>query len=175
MNLEFIHHSPFTMKRALKLILIILLVVFVIIQFFRPTENKSAAMSNNDISHRFNMSPEVKKIFETSCYDCHSNNTRYPWYWKIQPVTWWMNGHIHDAKKELNFSEFLSYPPRKQYKKIGDLNDEVKQGDMPLSSYTIIHVDARLNDDQKHLVANWSDSALNQLKATYPPDSLRKK
>src|SRR6266516_5657812 len=139
------------MKRAIKLILKILIMVFVIIQFFRPDENTSAILNKNDISHTFNMSPDVQKIFQNSCYDCHSNNTRYPWYWHIQPVAWWMNSHIKDARKEVNFSEFLSYPARKQYKKIEDLNEEVQQGDMPLFSYTIIHRNARLNHEQKHL------------------------
>jgi Haem-binding domain len=163
------------MKRAIKLILKILVVVFVIIQFFRPAENSSALLSNNDISHTFNISPDIQKIFQNSCFDCHSNNTRYPWYWQIQPVTWWMNSHIKDARRSVDFSEFLSYPARKQYKKIEDINEEVKQGDMPLFSYTIIHRSARLSDDQKLLVANWTAGALDQLKATYPPDSLRKR
>ena len=86
-----------------------------------------------------------------------------------------MNGHINDAKREVNFSEFLTYPARKQYKKIEASNDEVQKGDMPLFSYTIIHRSARLNDQQKLLVKNWTNDVLKQLKATYPPDSLLKK
>ena len=121
------------------------------------------------------MPPDVQKIFQNSCYDCHSNNTRYPWYWQIQPVTWWMNGHINDAKKQVNYSEFLSYSPRKQYKKIDDANKEVQGGDMPLPSYTIIHRGARLNDEQKLLIKKWTTGVMDQLKATNPIDSLLKK
>lgn len=86
-----------------------------------------------------------------------------------------MNGHINDAKREVNFSEFLSYPARKQYKKIDATNKEVQGGDMPLPSYTIIHRDARLNDEQKLLIKKWTTGVMDQMKATYPPDSLLKK
>jgi hypothetical protein len=163
------------MKRAIKIILIVLLIVFVCIQFIRPAKNISNTVNNYDITQKYSMSPDVQKIFQNSCYDCHSNNTRYPWYWQIQPVTWWMNGHINDAKREVNFSEFLSYPARKQYKKIDATNKEVQGGDMPLPSYTIIHRDARLNDEQKLLIKKWTTGVMDQMKATYPPDSLLKK
>ncbi|MEP6617358.1 MAG: heme-binding domain-containing protein [Ginsengibacter sp.] len=163
------------MNRTIRLILIILLVIFVIIQFIRPAKNISPGLNNYDISNRYSMSPEVQKIFQNSCYDCHSNNTRYPWYWQVQPVTWWMNGHISDAKREVNYSQFLSYPARKQFKKIEATDEEVQKGDMPLPSYTIIHRTAKLNDEQKKLVKAWADSVLNQLKSSYPPDSLLKK
>jgi hypothetical protein len=147
----------------------------VVIQFFRPAKNISKQVSQNDISHRFSMSPEVSKIFQNSCYDCHSNNTRYPWYWQIQPVTWWMNGHINDAKRAVNYSEFLAYSARRQYKKIEETNEMVQKDDMPLSSYTIIHRSARLNKDQKMLVEQWTSGVMSQLKSIYPPDSLLKR
>ena len=163
------------MRRAFKYILLSLLVIFVVIQFFRPAKNISNQVSQHDISHRFTMSPEVSKIFQNSCYDCHSNNTRYPWYWQVQPVTWWMNGHINDAKRAVNYSEFLSYSARKQYKKIEETNEMVQKDDMPLSSYTIIHRSARLKKDQKMLIEQWTDGVINQLKSIYPPDSLLKR
>ena len=163
------------MRRGLKYFLIILLVILVLIQFFRPQKNISAGPSPNDISNRFAMQPDVQQIFHTSCYDCHSNNTRYPWYWGIQPVAWWMNNHINDAKRAVNYSEFLSYPARKQYKKIDETNEMVEKNEMPLSSYTIIHRDAVLSADQKQLIKKYAETVQNQLKATYPPDSLLKR
>ena len=163
------------MRRSFKYILLGLLVIFIIIQFFRPAKNISVQLSENDISHRFNMSPELTKIFQNSCYDCHSNNTRYPWYWQIQPVTWWMNGHISDAKREVNYSEFLSYPARKQYKKIEETNEQVQENEMPLSSYTLIHQSARLDKAQKLLVKQWTAGVMSQLKTIYPPDSFLKR
>jgi hypothetical protein len=163
------------MRRAFKYILWGLLFIFIIIQFFRPPKNISAQLNEKDITHRFSMSPELTKIFQNSCYDCHSNNTRYPWYWQIQPVTWWMNGHIRDAKREVNYSEFLSYPARKQYKKIEETNEMVQENEMPLSSYTLIHQSARLDKTQKLLVKQWTTGVMNQLKTIYPPDSFLKR
>jgi len=163
------------MRRSIKYILLSLLVIFVVIQFFRPAKNISNQVSQNDISHRFTMPPEISKIFQNSCYDCHSNNTRYPWYWQVQPVTWWMNGHINDAKRAVNYSEFLSYSARRQYKKIEETNEMVQKDEMPLSSYLIIHRSARLNKDQKMLVEQWTSGVMSQLKSIYPPDSLLKR
>src|SRR4051812_1459572 len=97
------------MKRFLKRILLLLSVVFVIIQFFHPAKNQSEVISINDITKVYPVPGEVQKILKTSCYDCHSNNSIYPWYAKIQPVSWWLNHHIDEGKHELNFSEFATY------------------------------------------------------------------
>src|SRR5439155_20340848 len=104
----------FKMKK-IKKVLIALLVIFVVIQFFRPAKNKSDKPSLNDISTKYNLPEDVKNILKTSCYDCHSNNTIYPWYSEVQPVGWWLNNHINDGKNEVNFSEFAAYPIRRQY------------------------------------------------------------
>jgi hypothetical protein len=86
-----------------------------------------------------------------------------------------MNGHINDAKRAVNYSEFLSYSARRQYKKIEETNEMVQKDDMPLSSYTIIHRSARLNKDQKMLIEQWTSGVMSQLKSIYPPDSLLKR
>jgi len=163
------------MRKGLKYFLIIMLVILILIQFFRPSKNIAAGTSANDISNRFKMQPDVQQIFHTACYDCHSNNTRYPWYWGIQPVAWWMNNHINDAKRAVNYSEFLSYSARKQYKKIEETNEMVEKNEMPLSSYTIIHRDAILSADQKQLIKEYTEGVQSQLKSMYPPDSLLKR
>src|SRR6476659_8641049 len=103
------------MKKVLKRILIILLIIFVLIQFIRPEKNRSEGKGPNDISTLYPVPDSVESILKVACYDCHSNNTRYPWYAEIQPVAWWLNGHIVDGKKDLNFSEFAKYRIRKQY------------------------------------------------------------
>ena len=160
------------MRKLIRISLILLLAALIIIQFIRPPENISKGVAVNDISVKYNIPADVDHVLKVSCYDCHSNNTRYPWYWQIQPVTWFMNGHIEDAKKELNFSTFVSYNIRKQYKLFDNIKKEVKGGDMPLTSYTLVHRDAILKDTQRLLIANWTTVSRKEIENHYPPDSL---
>ena len=101
----------------LKKILYVLLAALVIIQFIRPQRNQSEGPFPNDITAQFPLDANSKAVLEQSCYDCHSNNTRYPWYANVQPVAWWLQEHVNDGKKHLNFSEFGTYAPKKQHHK----------------------------------------------------------
>lgn len=163
------------MKRIFKIALVALLIIFIIIQFFRPPKNRSTGLSTNDMTSGLTVPPKVQDILKHSCYDCHSNNTRYPWYFNIQPVAWWLNDHIKKGKRELNFSEFKNYKVNRQYKKLEELIEEVETEEMPLYSYTLIHRSANLNDEQKTLIIIWSKSVMQQLKVKYPPDSFTKR
>lgn len=162
-------------KKILKRTFQILLLAFIVIQFFRPEKNKAVGISDNDISKVYPIPADVQSILKTSCYDCHSNNTVYPWYAEIQPVAWWLDDHIQHAKKDLNFSEFATYSIRRQYKKLEETNDLVKKGEMPLDSYLWIHKDAKLSDQQKLSIANWVTALRDTIKANYPADSLVRK
>src|ERR1700754_4671360 len=114
-------------KKIVKRTFQILLLGFIIIQFFRPAKNKAEGMSNNDITKIYAVPANVQSILKTSCYDCHSNNTVYPWYAQVQPIAWWLNNHIQDGKKDLNFSEFKTYSIRRQYRKLEEINELVKK------------------------------------------------
>lgn len=160
------------MKRVFKGILVVLLIIFVLIQFIRPEKNKSEGISPNDISTIYPVPDSIQSILKVACNDCHSNNTKYPWYAEIQPVTWWLNNHIVDGKKDLNFSEFAKYRIRRQYIKFEQIIELVKENAMPLASYTWIHKDAILSDREKQAIINWSESMRDSIKANYPPDSL---
>lgn len=162
------------MKKFFKRFFLLLLIAFVVIQFFRPAKNIAEGTSATDITSKYTVPQDVDSILKVACYDCHSNNTRYPWYNNIQPAAWWLANHIKDGKNELNFSEFTSYPIGKQYRKLDAINSEVKKGDMPLDSYTWIHKDAILNQQQKASIANWVSSLRDSIKAHYPADSLKR-
>jgi len=142
----------------MKKILLFLLFVLVVIQFIRPSENHSSSLSKNDITLHYPVPDTVLAILKTSCYDCHSNNTRYPWYNRVQPVAWWLNSHVREGKRELNFSEFASYPLVKQAKKLKNTVKQVKGGGMPLDSYLWIHKDAKLEQGQKDTLIQWANS-----------------
>ena len=161
----------------LRKILLLLLAVLVIIQFFHPGKNTDSNTTAvvNDISKIMVVPDNVQDILQKSCYDCHSNNTDYPWYAEIQPVGWWLNHHIDEGKSEVNFNEFSTYSLRRQYKKLEEIIEQVKKDEMPLGYYTVIHKDAVLNKDQKLLVSSWASAALDSMKAKYPADSLLRK
>lgn len=158
----------------LKRIAYVLVGLFLVIQFIRPSSNSDSG-STSDISTTLTVPQEVQEVLHTSCYDCHSNATRYPWYWYVQPVGWWLNGHIQDAKRELNFSEFGTYRPRRQYIKLEQIVNEVSDDKMPLPSYLFIHTDARPSQDQKARLIAWANAARDSMKVKYPADSLERR
>ena len=158
-----------------KKILVFLLAVLIVIQFFKPKKNIQEGIAANHISTQYAIPDDVAPILEKACYDCHSNNTRYPWYNNIQPVAWWLNNHVQEGKRELNFSEFTNRPLRMQYHKIDEAIDQVKKGEMPLNSYTWVHKDAILTDAEKEKLIGWAQSVMDSMKARYPIDSLIRK
>ena len=104
--------------KLLKKVLLALLIVFIAIQFIQPARNSDVQVMPADITNVLKIPPSVEGILRTSCYDCHSNNTRYPWYANIQPMGWLLADHIKDGKAELNFDEFGSYSKRRQLSKL---------------------------------------------------------
>lgn len=137
-------------------IALLLAALLVLIQFIRPEKNANPELSTADISQVYAMPAAVKNILVQSCYDCHSNHTRYPWYAHIQPVAWWLNSHIQEGKEHLNFSEFGTYPAKKANHKLEEVEEAVTDGWMPLDSYLWVHRDARLTADQAQAVADWA-------------------
>lgn len=149
--------------KVLKKISAILLIVFVGIQFIPTTLNQSKDIPATDIVKSYVVPEKVVKIFKTSCYDCHSNNTNYPWYNKLQPVAWLLEGHIKDGKEELNFNEFDSYSIRRKKSKLKSIASQIEDEEMPLFSYTLIHQDAKLSENDKTEVLAWIDSMIEEL------------
>ncbi|MEZ5054504.1 MAG: heme-binding domain-containing protein [Chitinophagales bacterium] len=145
------------MKKKIGLTVLVLLVA---IQFIHPKKNISQEISASDITNVRTVPNDVLQILQTACYDCHSNNTVYPWYNTIQPVAWWMNKHINNGKRHLNFSEFGNYDTKKANHKLDEVIETLEKDEMPLFSYVIIHRDAKLSDAQKKLVIDWAKSAM---------------
>jgi hypothetical protein len=161
------------MKKFFKYFFLTLLVFFLLIQFYpRPDKNVSAVATENDISKRYAVPSDVSAILATACNDCHSNNTVYPWYASVQPVSEWLGNHIKDGKRHLNFSEFLSYRLAKQFHKLEEVEETISEGEMPLSSYTVIHGNAKLDQAQKNILINWSRALRDSMRSAYPADSL---
>jgi len=143
-------------KQKIRGILILLIILVLVIQFFRPERNISTSASSAAIVNQYPISEEIQGILKNSCYDCHSNNTVYPWYSNIQPFAWWQKSHVEEGKSELNFDEFGRYDLQKQRHKLDEVIEVIQNDEMPLSSYTIIHRSAVLSADKKNKLIAWA-------------------
>jgi hypothetical protein len=152
------------MKLAKK-ILIAAVIILVAIQFIRPARSINSQASVTDISKVAVFPDSVRVILQNSCYDCHSNNTVYPWYSKIQPVAWLLAGHIKEGRDNLNFSEFGGYSQRKQLSKLDAIATVLTEDIMPLRSYKMMHKSARLSTDEKNLLINWAQKSADSISA----------
>lgn len=155
------------MRKWKKIVLAIIIILLIIqLPFFTPRKNFTKEESNITISDKYDVPMDVQMIIYTSCNDCHSNYTEnYPWYYHIQPVSWWMNNHIKEAKRHVNFSEFASYSAKDAAKKFFEIHKEMENRSMPLHSYLWMHDGARLTDEQYHRMTDWSQKMYEQVKA----------
>ncbi len=154
-----------------KRILIILFLIFMGMQFFQPDKSNQSMDMSNDIGKVVAVPDSVYALLKSSCYDCHSNFTNYPWYSNIQPLGWWLKDHIDEGKEHLNFQEFALVKANnnyktaalRQYDKLDAIVETVEEGEMPLESYTFIHNEAKLSDVQRKLIIGWAKSAQAEL------------
>ena len=132
---------------APKKLLFAIIAILVLIQFIQIDTKTPVLIPGQDISEIQPTPPsnEVMAILKRACYDCHSNTTAYPWYSHIAPVNWWLQNHVREARKRLNFSIWKTYPSIKKDKKLAEAVDLVLEGEMPLFSYTLIHKSANLS------------------------------
>jgi hypothetical protein len=141
--------------KIVKKILIFVSVLLVGAQFFGPAKNDGDMATVAAFIAETNPPEDVKKILETTCFDCHSAKTSYPWYNAITPINYYLEEHIKDGQKHLNFSKWNEYSLKKKEHKMDELHEEVAEGEMPLNSYTWLHADANLNSRQIAAVVAW--------------------
>ena len=141
--------------KILKKILVFLLIALVVFQFFGPEKNDGDITSVNTFIAEAKPPKDVKRILETTCFDCHSNKTIYPWYNSITPINYWLNDHIKVGKKKLNFSKWDEYSLKRKEHKMKELHEEVEKKNMPLESYTYTHFEANLTQNQIDAVVTW--------------------
>jgi hypothetical protein len=154
------------MKISIKKILTSGFIIFLLIQFYQPARNLDyGQVFAVHITKLYNVPSNVKTILHTSCYDCHSNNTGYPWYSYIQPVRMFMDNHIKEGKENLNFSEIGNYSERKQVNKLERIVKQIKADEMPLASYTLIHKNAVLTQENKKVLINWVERTRDSIAA----------
>lgn len=142
-----------------------MVIVFVAIQFIQPAHNKSGQVLATDFTKVYTVPVNLQTILKNACYDCHSNNTSYPWYSNIQPMAWMMARHINNGKQKLNFSEFANCSSRKQTSKLKEIANQIKDNEMPISSYKMIHTKANLTEEEKVLIMDWMNKTADSLLA----------
>lgn len=133
----------------------ILLLGFIVIQFFQIDRSAPPVNPQKDFVTIMNPPTRVGNLIKTACYDCHSYETKYPWYSYVAPVSWWIGNHVHEGREHLNFSVWGNYSAGKANHKLEECIEEVAEGEMPLTSYTITHGNAELNAEQIKAVTNW--------------------
>lgn len=138
-----------------KNIIITLAVILLVMQFFTIDKTRKAADPSKDFITLTQPSEELTNILRTACYDCHSVETKYPWYTSVAPISWWIAHHIDEGSEHLNFSAWGDYSPKKQDHKLEEFYEEVEEGEMPLFSYTLVHGEAQLSDDQREKLISW--------------------
>ena len=140
-------------------LLLIGVVVFVVVQFIRPAKTNPAIDQASALESHVQVDPKVAAILDRSCNDCHSNKTRWPWYSHVAPVSWFVIDHVNEGRDHLNFSEWGSYDAEQQRGLLRDICGEVKQGSMPLSSYTPLHPGSKLSGDDVATICGWTNQA----------------
>lgn len=146
------------MKKALKIAAIFLITGFIVIQFFRPDFTNPPVNQAETLAATVEVPENVQAILARSCNDCHSHETKYPWYSHVQPSAWFLEDHIDQGRRELNFSVFKTYEPRRQRRKLSEICEETKAKQMPLPSYLWIHWDATMTDADIKTLCDWTET-----------------
>jgi hypothetical protein len=143
-------------KRILQILVVVLFVAFLAIQFVRPDFTNPPIVAGQNLEANVNVPENVAAILKRSCADCHTNETVYPWYSNFQPAAWFLDAHIKDGRRELNFSEWATFSERKKKRKLEEVCEQIETREMPLPSYLWIHRDAALSDEEIKVLCDWA-------------------
>jgi hypothetical protein len=138
-------------------ILVVLISLFMVSQFLSPKKNQSGLYAVNQFFLDTNTPKEVQILLKEACFDCHSDQTDYPWYNSITPINYWLNSHIKGGKKHFDVSKWFSYSDNRKVHKLEELVEEVKERKMPLKSYTWTHKSAVLDQNQINSLVDWAN------------------
>jgi hypothetical protein len=150
-------------KKILRWIGITIVVIFVALQFIRPVKENPPTDQSMTITAQSGITPAVATLIKASCFDCHSNETRWPWYCEVAPMSWLVVNDVTDGRKHLNFSEWGKYTKSKRVLKLGQIYEQVSKNEMPLPKYLTIHADARLSAADRDSLTNWTEREQDKL------------
>jgi mono/diheme cytochrome c family protein len=136
-------------------ILIALVVALIIMQFFPIDKTNAPVDQAKDFLTMENAPTEVAQLFKTACYDCHSDETKYPWYTSVAPISWFIKGHIDEGHEHINFSTWADYDAKKKAHKMEEIIEVVDGKEMPMLTYWMIHWDAKISEEQRKQMTDW--------------------
>ncbi len=139
------------MRKFIKVVLFLVFVGLALIQFV-PVDH-----SNPPVTGEVEASSQVMEVLRSSCYDCHSNETRWPWYSRVAPVSWRIAQHVEEGREHINFSEWQGLPAEDLEDALEEIWEEVEKGAMPLPDYLRMHPEAALTDSQREVLRRWSE------------------
>ena len=154
------------MKRTLKIIIIFVTAAFIIAQFVRPDQTNPPIVEAETLDAATQTPENINVILTRSCNDCHSNKTVYPWYAKITPANWLLANHIEEGRRELNFSVWQTYDARRKKRKLSEICEQVETGEMPHNQYLWIHSEAKLSEEDKKLLCDWTATEKSKIVET---------
>ncbi len=135
----------------------------IVVQFFSADLPPQEPKPSTDLIGSNEVPEAIASLLKTSCYDCHSVESRYPWYSHVAPVSWLVAKDVREGREELNFSDWTTLARRKKVSRLEDIKEVVVEEHMPLPIYLVIHWDAKLSDEQRKQIADWADSYQDQI------------
>lgn len=144
------------MKKFFLIALVIVIAIVIILQFIKPELKNPSEDNNKFIASHIQVPDNVMNQLEKSCFDCHSNRTKWPWYSKISPVVYLINSDVEEGREHLNFSEWGNYSISEMKEKLEDINKEIMDDEMPLWIYLPLHPEAKLTDESKKMIYEWT-------------------
>jgi acyl-CoA reductase-like NAD-dependent aldehyde dehydrogenase len=142
---------------------LVLMLVGAAAQLVRPARTNPSVNPAHTVEAAGRVPPQIASVLRRSCFDCHSNETRWPWYSEVVPMSWGVANHVREGRAAMNFSEWGTYPARKRFALLEKLCDEVREGQMPLASYLWLHRDARLSEAEWKAVCDWSTDEADRI------------
>ena len=159
--------------KILKWTAIALVVIFAALQFIRPARTNPPVDEARTIQAHASLTPEVAAILNRSCNDCHSNQTRWPWYSNVAPVSWFVVNHVNDGRRDMNFSDWAQYSRSEQEGMLKQICREAKSGMMPLGSYLRLHADAKLSSADVKTLCDWAAAESQQLSQSFDANTRK--
>jgi hypothetical protein len=151
------------LKKILWWVAVIVPAIFILIQLGQPDRSNPPIDQSITIAAQAEFARPVSELIKASCFDCHSNETRWPWYSYVAPVSWLVADDVANGRRHLNFSEWGKYPKSKRVLKLGQIYEQVSKGDMPIQKYLFLHSDARLTAADRDSITDWTERERDKL------------
>ncbi len=143
------------MRRWTVRIVVALVLVFLVAQVIPVARTNPPVDPAKTMAAHISVPGDVSSTLQRACQDCHSNQTTWPWYSQVAPISWLLVRHVSEGRRELNMSEWAQYQPRRKERKLKELCEQVQKGKMPIASYLILHPDAQLSEQERGRICEW--------------------